>query len=387
MFRIFFFLFSILFINLVFAYAFFQVSITPEDLKNNYSQAVADESKKFKILIVPGHDNGNWGTEYTGVREADLNVQVAEYLTQLLRKEKQFEVYLLRNSEGYDSYFLNYVSNNKNVITDFINKHKNEMLQLLETGQIDSVNGVEHINAPTDVVMMLYGANKWANDLDSDIVIHLHFNDYPRRFSDQEGKYSGFSIYIPEKQYSNATSSRAVAESVAKSLNKFFATSNYEKEGYGTGIVEDQELIAIGAYNTLKPASLLVEYGYIYEPQFTHPDTREFVLRELAFQTYLGIKRYFDVEDSFSAYVLPYYWEKNLKKGIKQSKDVFALQTFLASKGHYPPTGLNLNDCPITGNFGDCTFKAVQQYQSAVKIYPVSGYIGPVTRAKLNATK
>src|SRR3989344_3048658 len=135
MFRIFFFLFSILFINPVFASAFFQVSITPEDLKNNYSQAVADESKKFKILIVPGHDNGNWGTEYMGVREADLNVQVAEYLTQLLRKEKQFEVYLLRNSEGYDSYFLNYVSNNKNVITDFINKHKNEMLQLLETGQ------------------------------------------------------------------------------------------------------------------------------------------------------------------------------------------------------------------------------------------------------------
>ena len=36
----------------------------------------------------------------------------------------------------------------------------------------------------------------------------------------------------------------------------------------GEGVVEDQELIAIGSFNTLNPIGLLIEYGYIYESQF-----------------------------------------------------------------------------------------------------------------------
>ena len=366
--------------------AFFGASLTIDDLKKNYDEALNSETKKFKILVIPGHDENNWGTEFNGIREEELNAQLAEYLTQFLRKEKQFEVYLLRNSEGYDSSFLNFLSNNKEMISQFQKEHKNEMLQLIEAGQIDSVNGVDHVNAPTDVATMLYGANKWANDLGSDIVIHIHFNDYPRRYADTEGKYSGFSIYIPEKQYSNGTASRSVAESVADSMKKFFAVSNFEKEGNGTGIVEDQELIAIGAYNTLRTVGLLMEYGYIYESQFTHPDIRDTILREMAFQTYLGIKRYFGEKDNFTSYILPHYWENNLKKGMKYNKDVFALQTMLASKGYYPPSGYNLNDCPITGSFGGCTFKAVQQYQKSKNIQ-ATGYVGPLTRKKLNETK
>lgn len=370
--------------NISSAGSFFAQSTTVESLKNNYRLAQENEYKKLRILVVPGHDKENWGTQYNGTKEEELNVELAEYLTKLLRKESEFEVYLLRNKEGYDQLFLKYLENNENMITQFQQEHKNEMLQLIQSGQIDSIKGVEHVSAPSDVATMLYGANKWANDLDTDIVIHIHFNDYPRRYSDWAGKYSGFSIYIPEKQYSNSEASFSVAESVKNSLNKFFATSDYEKEGAGTGIVEDQELIAIGAYNTLNSASLLVEYGYIYESQFTNSNTREFVLRELAFQTYNGVKEYFEGENRFTAYVLPYQWSRNLKKGMKHDKDIFALQSFMATKGFYPPSGSNLNDCPITGNFGNCTLKAVQQYQLANDIYPPYGYVGPITRSHLH---
>jgi len=34
--------------------------------------------------------------------------------------------------------------------------------------------------------------------------------------------------------------------------------------GENRGIIEDQKLIAIGAYNTLDPAVLFMEYGYIH---------------------------------------------------------------------------------------------------------------------------
>ena len=56
--------------------------------------------------------------------------------------------------------------------------------------------------------------------------------------------------------------------------------------------------------------------------------------------------------------------------------EVTELQKFLTAKGFYAG--------PITGTFGPLTESAVKLYQTAHSISPV-GYVGPSTRAALNA--
>ena len=148
-----------------------------------------------------------------------------------------------------------------------------------------------HNDAPKDVALRLFGINKWANEHKVDIIIHIHFNDSGPRRAGAPGEYNGFTIYTPERQYSNSQASMDIAKRVFKRLSKMFSVSNLP--GEDAGVVEDQELIAIGSSNTVDAASLLVEYGYIYEPQFRVPAVRVMVLRELAFQTYLGLADFF----------------------------------------------------------------------------------------------
>ena len=70
------------------------------------------------------------------------------------------------------------------------------------------------------------------------------------------------------------------------------------------------------------------------------------------------------------------FFEKNLSFGLQKNSDVLALQELLTDEGLY--TG------PITGNFFSLTLKAVKNFQTVNGITPVSGYVGPLTRAKLN---
>ena len=62
-------------------------------------------------------------------------------------------------------------------------------------------------------------------------------------------------------------------------------------------------------------------------------------------------------------------------RDIYKSNEVSTLQDFLQSKGY-------LNNEP-TGYFGLLTLSAVKNFQSAYGITPVSGYVGPVSRAKI----
>ncbi len=66
-----------------------------------------------------------------------------------------------------------------------------------------------------------------------------------------------------------------------------------------------------------------------------------------------------------------YQFTKNLKKGMRGA-DVTALQTAL---------GIS----PATGYFGNMTLAAVKTYQTANMI-PSTGFVGPMTRAKMNMT-
>ena len=60
----------------------------------------------------------------------------------------------------------------------------------------------------------------------------------------------------------------------------------------------------------------------------------------------------------------------------KQGSDVTELQMYLSQNGFYP-------EALITGYFGTLTQKAVMRYQKLNDIFPVAGYVGPLTREVL----
>jgi len=302
---------------------FFTKSVDYDDLRDRY-EAVSEKdyselrsrrrkglsNEPIKVLIVPGHDNENQGAKYKDTVEAELTQQLAKDLFYLFKDEEAFSVKLSRDEDGYDEKLLKYFERQESEIRDFKNKYQQEMNKLVQEGKVDLVNGLFHNSAPSDVAMRLYGINKWVNENEYDIVLHIHFNDYSGRQIDSIGEYNGFSIYVPEKQFSNAEASREFSEFIFDQLSTVIDKSNLP--GEKDGIIEDQELIAIGAYNTVDAISILVEYGYIYEYIFNEPEMRDDVLEELAFQTFTGIKNFFNEEDISN--------ESTLKKGTSAYK-------------------------------------------------------------------
>lgn len=371
------------------ASVFFTDSTTTEKLKEDYSSTEKTKGK-IKLLIVAGHDDESGGTEFRGVKEAKINLELAENLAEFFKDNDKFEITLVRDRNGYNPVFLNYFNKERESIKEFTTKQKETMAELVRAGEVHNTEGVIHNSAPSETVLKLYGINKWANENNTDIVLHIHFNDDPtrnrKRKREAEGKYSGFAIYIPEAQYSNAKASRAVAEPIYSQLAKFYPVSDLLQEQ--DGIVDDQKLIAIGAHNTLDSVGMLIEYGYIYEPQFLNENIRNFVIKELAFQTYVGLVNFFETETKLSlkydTLLLPHKWEENLQKGAKNKESVLALQTALNFEKLYPPEGFDKRDCPITGNFGNCTSLALKKFQEKYDINDEAGKIGESTKNKLN---
>jgi N-acetylmuramoyl-L-alanine amidase len=390
---------------------FFVDTVTERTLKKVFKDANSNKDK-IKILIVPGHDKDSWGTQFNGLKELDLNLALGQELFDLFKKDKRFEVILSQTDEGYHPKLLSYFESKQNDILEYVGEQKASMLAHMEKGKIESVINVEHNFAAPEVVLKLYGINKWANENKVDIVLHLHFNDYPGRPRTAEGKYSGFSMYVPESQFSNSKGSMPLAKLIKNRLDVLYPQSNLPTES--GGIIESQELIAIGANNTLDSAAVLIEYGYIYEPIVSNPELRLTSLSDLALQTYSGVLDFFDEEkqnpfirrleaaendgadfskkvksvNNFSTRFMPYEWRNDLIRGELREgpfeKDIASLQVAMILEGIYPPSGETKNDCGITGYFGRCTETAVKLFQEKYNIYPANGVVGALTRAKLN---
>ncbi len=269
---------------------FFADSITEAQLHEVYAKALRGEGK-VKVLIVPGHDDESWGTEYNGVREVTLTTAVGEALAAEFAKNKAYEVTLLRSHEGYLPAFDEYFQENKDAVRTAVTAKKKVMADLLKVGAVNRADGVPHNKAALPVALRLYAVNQWANEQGFHLVLHLHFNDYGGRKAGAVGKYSGFTLYFPDVQYSNAKASRVVADALFAQFSKTFTPSNLPKEN--GGMASDQSLIAVGAYNTLDPAAVLIEYAYIYESAIRNASTRAEALRGYAAETYSGVERFF----------------------------------------------------------------------------------------------
>lgn len=273
-----------------FASVFFVESVNSSELQRRFVRAERGRDK-IKILVVPGHDNVASGTVFNTLHEADLTVKLGEEIFDKLKTDKAFEVYLSRDSSGYTFPFTEYFETKRQEIISFMNLQRKMMKDYVDFGLVKSSVIMDHNYAPAETAIKLYGINKWANDNDIDLVIHIHFNDYPRKKRSMPGIYSGFSIYVPEKQYSNSKASRDIALNIFNELKEEYSQSNLPLES--SGVIDDQELIAIGSNNSLDGASVLVEYGYIYENHIANQELQEATLEKMSEKTYEGIVNFF----------------------------------------------------------------------------------------------
>ncbi len=247
----------------------------------------------IKILLVPGHDNEIWGAQYGNIKEADMNLVLATQIYNLLKKDKRFKVYITRNSQGYSTEFTSYLSLHEADIISFRDNAKKEMKKKVSSGAFVNNVVVVHNSVAKNTSIQLYGINKWANENKMDAVIHIHFNDIPRSTKWKIGDYKGFSIYMPDGQFSNSLKSAKLAGNVFTQLSKKYKTSTLpEEEG---GLIPDQKLIALGSSNTLSSnvRSILIEYGYVYEKIFRKSSTRHQAYKTMADMTVKGIKNNF----------------------------------------------------------------------------------------------
>lgn len=367
------------------------ISHTPKsviEIKAKYARNgsfFGEKEDKVKILIVPGHEPDYGGAEYANIKEREMVVDLANNLKSFIQGNDRYEVYVTRNKYSWENTFSDYFTNNWNDIVAWTKENKKEMEHLERIGEYHPVVAeVKHNVAPPNVAWRLFGISKWSNENDVDIIIHVHFNDHPGHSKYSPGWYSGFAIYVPEDQFFNSTTTKALANSVFNRLKKFNAVSNMP--GEMAGIVESPDLIAVGAYNSINAPSMLIEYGYIYEPQFTNENLRDLAIKDLAFQTYLGLQDFFDDKNpinnnvTYDTLIMPHVWDNK----VTEAKEVYSLQTALVVDGVYPPVNKSLNDCPRTGVIGSCTKSAIEAFQKKRGISGENGELGPKTLQELN---
>lgn len=265
-----------------------QEEIIQEELEQKTQQNKIEDP--FKILIVPGHDEEDYGAKYKDLTEEEINLDLSMILFDHLKKDQSFEVFITRETGKYNEEFKEYFEKEKEGIVSFIESRKDQTADLIDSGAFEPTRVVEHNVVSGDVSLRLYGINKWVNENDIDLVLHVHFNDYPRKKN--EFKYTGFSIYVPSAGMTGYEGSKKLGETLRENLSKHFKESNLPVES--DIVIENSDLIAVGSNNTLeKSNSVLIEYGYIYEDIFYNEEKRGENLEKAAFETYLSIKDLF----------------------------------------------------------------------------------------------
>jgi len=354
----------------------FPVMVSTADLQAKYV-AAGQGGEKVKVLLMPGHEPSYGGAELNGLREREVAVDIANKIARELALDPRLEVTVARDQLSWSPALSSYFEEEWKSIQKFVKEKKRIFNRALKNGDIAARDfEPAHNTAATDVALRLYGITKWANEEGYDLAVHIHLNDTGAQ------NHQGFAVYVPDKEFGNAEAARPLGEAIAFELNRFNASSTLPIENYG--VVEDQSLIALGAFNTAEFPSVLVEYAYIYEPKIKNVEARDLVLSDMAHQTYRGIEKALGATVSGSnTRALPYAWTGTTKAGIS-SPEAYALQVALKSLGFFPPKGELLIGCPLSGVMDTCTVNALNAYQSS-KGWTPTGAIGPMTKAALKA--
>lgn len=250
--------------------------------------------KKTRILIVPGHEpNAGGADEFKKIKERDLNLQLSIELKNDLSANPDIEVVLARDQNGWNPDLDNYVETSSSTIMSWVADMKSKMFEKVDAGTFTLINpGMKHNDATSSAVLYLYGINKWIDENNFDLVLHVHFNSNPK--INGKPNFSGYCIYVPEKQYTNAPASRIFADYLNEEISKIENKSTMPQEK--STIIEDQQLIAIGDYDTLKIPVAVVEYAYMYESKMLSSSTRNIFIKDAASSTAVAIENYIENE-------------------------------------------------------------------------------------------
>lgn len=348
-------------------------------------------TQPVKILIVPGHDNEFSGAKTDTLREADVNLKLAGYITDELAKDMNLQVTMSRDKTTgqYIPELEEYFTDHENDIAEFIAEHKKSYAKqqkklAQENGGAVEPKQVPHGNANPTIAYRLYGTNKWANEQGFDLILHVHFNDtWPR--GGAGGEYGGYSLYVPGRGLPNQATSNVIGNAIGGRLRDILPKSNLSLESQlsnDVGVIADTKLIALGSYATLQVPSVLIEYSYIYEPHVAN-QFWNVMLPSMSRATILGLYDYLLGQRS-TASTFKHFWAINIMPSIKDKKsDVVAIQMGLRSLGLYPPEGKTQTDCPMTGAYGPCTKSAVTAFQKKYYLQ-ADGLFGKNTRAAMN---
>lgn len=343
------------------------------------------QKEVIQVLIVPGHDEDFPGAVYGSTKEADMTLSLALKIQNELQSNPLFSVTVARTHEGYIPELVQYFKN-VDEISAFRETHTQNTRKAVEQGDVSSIDGVVHNNAPSTVVTRLYGINKWATEQGFDIVVHIHFNDVFPRVSDQQGDATGFAVYVPGPSLPNNKESLLLGNAVGERLKKSFLITNHLLEqqfANENGVIEDEKLIALGANGTLAIPSILVEYGYLYEKALEKeffPLTTDVMSKA----TVEGLLQYSSGSETLNNN-LYYTWNDTLRKNImyKKNSSVLALQYALHELGLYP-SEKGHEASHFDGIFGSVTYNAVKNFQNEYELVS-DGIIGPASRKILNS--
>lgn len=285
---------QILFVAIIFGTVFYSKSLHAPDTQKQIStqtqtqtQAVA---QKIKIFIIAGHDNSTWGAKFMRVKEVELNRILADDLYDFLKADPLFEPSINQKDGEYIPELAKYLKDNDAKITAY-RKERAETFK--KETKLIVVNEDEVIHNPVsvDVANKLYGTSMWAEEKGFDAIINIHFNDYPGRPKNKAGKYFGFVMYAPSPNLKNGKKSIPLARAIYDELAKHHPKSNLPVEK--AGLIESNELIALGTRNSLSVPSVLIEYAFIAEPRLQGVG-RKTVIKDMAHQTYVGIKGFYE---------------------------------------------------------------------------------------------
>jgi N-acetylmuramoyl-L-alanine amidase len=326
------------------------------------------------ILVVPGHEPDNGGTNFGDIYERNLVVPIGMYLENFLSENGGYQTFITRNTTAWNPIFADYFKNNWNQIIAWEQAAKAAWLAS-SSAPTGSLSGEIANNAAPDAALHLYGITKWADENNIDLMVHIHLNNYPEAMAKKiVGKYSGFIMYMPSPSLKNSAAAEPIAQAIFDRFSLYNPVSNLPVES--KGLETDDQLIAMGAYNTADMPSILIECEYIYEPQLVNLSTRDIALRDFAYQISLGIEDYYShraqvtAASSYDPADNVYNWQNRVENADGDSKDIYAMQTALIMDGDYPPKGTTGNDCPHSGTFGSCTKAAIGALQ---KKYGITG--------------
>lgn len=226
------------------------------------------EGSPRRILLVAGHTAETEGTSYRSLSEYELNYQLMNMLEERLRATG-YEVITTHEGDDYNEEFTNFFETQRQEILDFRSRQREAYEEEYPLGVV--TNDTDHNYASNLGTLQLYGVNYWANQNNIDVVLHIHFNDYPGRPNDEVGEHTGFSVFTSLKTNKNFIESFLLAKEIEREMLTYADRSTVRRESAG---VLESELIAVGQANSTDMPSLLLEMGFIYENKFVNPISR-----------------------------------------------------------------------------------------------------------------